>query len=63
MSISPLPPVLSFKVRQVQRFQDKKRQFSSHGLEGFEKNLFNSRWLGETICFGIENAINKCKVQ
>jgi len=62
MSISPLPPVLCFKMRQVQRFQDKKRQFCSHKLEGFEKNLFNYSGLGEPIYFGIENAINQRKV-
>jgi len=49
-------------MRQVQRFQDKKRQFCSHKLEGFEKNLFNYSGLGEPIYFGIENAINQRKV-
>jgi len=49
-------------MRQVQRFHDKKRQFSSHKQEGFEKNLINYNGLGETIYFGIENAINQCKV-
>ncbi len=50
------------KMRQVQRFQDKKRQFSSHKLEAIEKNLFNYTGLDESIYLGIENAINKCKV-
>jgi hypothetical protein len=62
MSTSSLPPVLCFKMRQVQRFQDKKRQFSSNKLGGFKKNLINYGWLGETTNFGIENAINQCKV-
>ena len=51
------------EVRQDQRQGDKKRQLASNKLEGFKKIIFNYGELGETIYFGIENAINQCKVQ
>jgi hypothetical protein len=62
MSISPSACVRYTRMRQLQLFEDKKRQFSPHKLESFKKNLFNYRGLDKTICFGIENAINQCKV-
>ena len=63
MSISPLPPALSVKMRQVQRLEDKKRQLSANMLEVHKKNIINYNELNKTIDFGIENAINQCKVQ
>lgn len=63
MSISPLPPALSVKMRQVQRLEDKKRQLSANMLVVHEKNIINYNELNKTIDFGIENAINQCKVQ
>ena len=48
---------------QVQHNQDKKCQLSSSSQEGFIKILFNSDGLNKSGQFGIENAINQCKVQ
>ena len=50
-------------MRQVQRYGDKKCQLSFQNLEGLKKIIFNYAELDEIIYFGIENAINKCKVQ
>jgi hypothetical protein len=48
---------------QVQRDRDKKRQLSFSSLEGYRKIIFNFDKLNKMIRFGIENAINECKVQ
>jgi hypothetical protein len=48
---------------QVQHDRDKKCQLSFKTLGGLKKILFNFGVLNKTARFGIENAINQCKVQ
>ena len=48
---------------QVQQDLDKKCQLSFSSLEGLKKILFNFDELNKITRFGIENAINECKVQ
>jgi hypothetical protein len=48
---------------QVQRYGDKKCQLLSQNSDGPLKKHFNYDGLNEIVYFGIENAINKCKVQ
>ena len=48
---------------QVRQDLDKKCQLSSQSLEGLKKILFNFDELNKINRFGIENAINECKVQ
>jgi len=48
---------------QVQQDLDKKRQLSFSSLEGLKKILFNFDELNKINRFGIENAVNECKVQ
>jgi len=62
MSI-PLPaPALCIRMRQVQRWEDKKCQLLSEESRGLRKIIINYSGLKEIIYFGIENAINNCKV-
>jgi len=48
---------------QVRHEGDKKRQLSPLSLEGPEKIIFSFSQLNKINRFGIENAINQCKVQ
>jgi len=48
---------------QVQHDRDKKCQLFFQRLEGLIKIMFNFDGLDKTTRFGIENAINQCKVQ
>jgi hypothetical protein len=56
-------PYRLLQVGQVQRKGDKKCQLSSPIFRSLKKNLFNYGELNENGHFGIENAINECKVQ
>jgi hypothetical protein len=47
---------------QVRHEGDKKRQLSPLSVDGLEKIIFSFSQLNKINRFGIENAINQCKV-
>lgn len=61
--LSPNLPILSVRTGQVQQNGDKKCHLSFSKSRGKRDFIFNIKDLNKTVRFGIENAINYCKVQ